>query len=194
MEKNIGDTMEINILKIKEELTKIDNLYEDYEKIYINLYNEFKKIQSVWISQKSNEFNNYILSEKQKVKQTIDDMKNVNNIYDYLVENYKILGDKIKFNINNKDKVIDKINNYQDKLVKIINKYNNINFKEYTEEEKMIIFQKEILLNNKENLENIKKQILDKLKKIEEIEKEVSLRISKIDIEIIKESDITNLV
>ena len=194
MEKNIGDTMEINILKIKEELTKIDNLYEDYEKIYINLYNEFKKIQSVWISQKSNEFNNYILSEKQKVKQTIDDMKNVNNIYDYLVENYKILGDKIKFNINNKDKVIDKINNYQDKLVKIINKYNNINYKEYTEEEKMIIFQKKILLNNKENLENIKKQILDKLKKIEEIEKEVSLRISKIDIEIIKESDITNLV
>ena len=61
-------------------------------------------------------------------------------------------------------------------------------------EEKILVQQKEKIINMKKNVEYLKEKYKRILLEIEEIEKEIGVKISKIKIEIIKETDIKNYV
>ena len=186
--------MDINVLKMEEKLKKMDKLYEEIENIYINIYNEIKNISNYWDGEKSKFFLNNVLTEKEKIKLSINNISDIKKIYIYIVNNYKKIGNTIHYNLDKKDKILSKIDDYNNRLKKINSIYDSIELNYYKEEASLIIFYKNKLNEIIINLIEIKKNIIDKYNTLERIEKEISRSINNTNIDVLKENNIINYI
>lgn len=186
--------MQINILKIKSEIDKLNNLIEDYEVNYLNLYNEINKTSSLWQDNNAKKFFKNIDIEKRKAKQFIDEVNYIIDIYKFLVKKYEKIGKKISINIKAKDEVVAELNKYLDQLQNIINYYNNLDLSFCLQEQNILLAQKQKLKEEKQIINKIKEGIKAKYNYIEEIEKQVNSKILKLDIEILKVTEINNFI
>lgn len=186
--------MDINIEKLKGDLRELIALIEDYESIYYNLYNELSNCSIFWNDKNSILFFDNVSFEKIAVKETITEFRQIVVIYNYLVNKYSEFGTNIKIDTKQKSNILKKIDNYIDEINDILNSFNNLTFR----------FDRTISdniyrdINRLNEIINILYKLKNKLKKhfnaFEEIEREVSLKISKISIEIFKETEINKLV
>lgn len=188
--------MEINVLALEKEnerLTKsIDSFYDNV----LNIYNELNWASGCWNDFHAGLFFTNVNSEKIKINNTYNELKSLNDVYTYLIEQYKSIGNKIKVNLEGKDRVINKFNNYREKINELLTLYNNMDlgFCSGSTLANKIYKQKQELLKIKEKLIQDKEKIKDIFEKIEEIEKDVNLKLSKIDIEVIKQADINEFM
>ena len=189
--KEIGDYMIIDVNNIKDEIVKLNDLLDKYEDNYLNLYNEINNASSYWNDLISVKFFDSCKIEKIETKTTLEEIKSIIDIYNYILEKYQEIGKKIKFEIKNRDIVINGFNNYIIKVDDLIREYNSINFNCNIKISNMLNDQLYKLKNNRKILNNIKDKVKDIFDNIEEIEKEINLRLSKINIDIIKEIDIS---
>ncbi len=186
--------MQVNILKMKAEINKLNNLIENYELTYLNLYNEINKASSFWQDNNARNYFKNIEIEKRNTKRFIDEVNSCKDIYKFLIEKYEKLGNKISVNIKNKDDVVSELNKYLDKLQSIINYYDNLDLSFCPNERIYLLNEKDKLKEEKNQVNNIKDGIKEKFSYIEEIEKQISSKIAKIDIEILKETDIKGFI
>ena len=189
--KEIGDYMIIDVNNIKDEIVKLNDLLDKYKDNYLNLYNEINNASSYWNDLISVKFFDSCKIEKIETKTTLEEIKSIIDIYNYILEKYQEIGKKIKFEIKNRDIVINGFNNYIIKVDDLIREYNSINFNCNIKISNMLNDQLYKLKNNRKILNNIKDKVKDIFDNIEEIEKEINLRLSKINIDIIKEIDIS---
>lgn len=186
--------MQINILKIKSEIDKLNNLIEDYEVNYLNLYNEINKTSSLWQDNNAKKFFKNTDIEKRKTKQFIDEVNSIIDIYKFLVKKYEKIGKKISINIKAKDEVIAELNKYLNQLQNIINYYNKLDLSFCLQERNILLAQNKKLKEEKQIINKIKEEIKAKYNYIEEIEKEINSKIMKINIEILKITEINNFI
>ena len=186
--------MEINVLKLGERINDIDLLINDYEVLYLNLYNELNSIDANWRDTRSVMFNKRISKEKLAVKNYIDEMNEVKNIYRYIIDSYGELGKKVYYKEKSGENIIKSINRDIEKIDKIVNMYSSLDIS-FLGEEKEII-EKEIV-----TIENIRKRAvklkdlyMDLIDRIEEIENVLVNKISKIKVDVVKETDINSYI
>ena len=182
--------MHIDTKKIEEYLNKLNSQIKKYDDIYLNYYNDISRIKDNWISNQARKFLENTEIEKKEQKKIINNLNDIKEIYEYILLKYKDIGNKIECDLSKKEKLVEKINLYIENLNKIINKYNNLNYKLY-DTQTISILQEEAnqLKLCLKNIIDIKKSIIDKLNIIEEIDKELKLKISKINISIINETN-----
>lgn len=183
----IGDKMKVNTINLKVEIEKLNNLIDDYENIYLNLYNELLSTQTYWIDSESRMFNENLEIEKTQVRNTINELTNVKQIYEELMSRYEEIGNKLEFNPKLKNVIISKIDNCIDKSRKILELYNKLNLNDDSKETLSIKQHISILENIILNTTTLRNQIKEKYELIEEIEKEINFKISKINLEYIQE-------
>lgn len=183
--------MNINIdtKNLAAELAELNNLLDDYEDIYLNLYNEISSVSFFWQDKNEMRYLDEINTEKQKSKNAILELNNIKDIYNYLLTNYQEIGNNIKCNMDAKDSIISRINTYLLKLNNIIALYNSLDLSFCTSVIPMINSEKQILNNEKKNVQRIKESLQQNFNKIETIEKTINLKISKINLEIIKNKE-----
>ncbi len=184
----IGDNMNINVSKIKDDSNILNKLIEEYENIYLNFYNQVSQLEYYWQSNSSKNILPNIIEKKQKIKLLVDNLKELNQLYIYMLKKYSDLGNNIVFYMEKKSKLFLKINNSIDKLKNLISLYNNLSIKNANND--YIINQKQKLVNCLKKINNVKKETLSILNFIEEEEKKISLQINKTNIELIKDNDI----
>lgn len=186
--------MDINIEKLKGDLRELSTLIEDYESIYYNLYNELSNCSIFWNDNNSIIFFDNVSTEKLAVNETITEFKQIMEIYNYLLNKYSEFGRKIKIDTTKKNDILRNFDNYIDHIKDILNSFNNLSFR----------FDRTISdniyrdINKLNDIINILYSLKNKIKKhfnaFEEIEREVTLKISKINIDIFKETEISNLI
>lgn len=171
--------MKINIEKLKINIDKYNNLLEEYENTYLNFYYEAEANNQYWYNSTANYFFALIEEEKKENKIFYEELYSLKLVFDYLIDNYQTYGKKITLDLENKDIIINKLNNY--KINDISNLLNDID---------IINIEK-----SKTKLKNIDKNILEykeTFKKtcnnIEKIEEKIKLKLSKITISPIEEN------
>ena len=122
--------MEINIKEISLIINKLGNLVEEYQLNHLNYYNELNTTSSFWIS-KSNE---YLLNEtgnqKANINLFIEYLKTYILIFYRVVNELSYLGDNIKVDIKNREKVIAKLDEIlliYDEIIKIYDLIKDVN-------------------------------------------------------------------
>lgn len=145
--------MKVNTVNLKNEVTKLNLLLEEYESIYLNLYNEIQSTSHFWNDPHSIAFLDYISLEKQEIIKTYNELQDIKEVYDYLLDKYQLLGKKIEFNLKLKDEVILKLNNYIYKINDIIRCYNNLDLS-FCSEAYLLKNERKILMNMKKTQKN----------------------------------------
>lgn len=191
--KKKGEYMEIKVSRIKEELSELNTLIEDYELSYLNLYNIVNDMTNYWQDGYSERFFKDVEIKKINVSNTIEEIKNIKDVYKYLVSKYESIGNTIKFDLNYKNSVITYLDTCIEQCKNIISSYGSLDIS-FCGEAGSIRNEISLVKVNKERLENYKEKLKKIINYIEESEKEIASKISSISIEIIEVQDIENFV
>ena len=186
--------MEVNVEKIKVELEKYNRLIDDYEDLYLQLYFELNYSSSYWNDGNSFNFYEKIKKDKNKITLAITELKEIKKVYEYIIDSYERFGNKISFNLRRKYNVLEKIDNYLIELDKIIKLYEELDYENLVEEKIILDNQKDTLLKLKNRMTEMRENVKDLFDKLEEIEKNIHYRISKISIEKLKIQDINDFL
>ena len=186
--------MEIDITKLEKDLKDLNVLIEQYEEIYLNLYNEFQMGSLQWKDTHSVKFFENITDEKKEIALFIEEIKNVKDVYNYLIEKYKKIGNKIKCTIENEQGVISKLTLYIEKINGIIEGYNNLDLSHCEEVASYLQLEKTKWIKTRERLKNLSKRIKEIFEHIKETEEKVNLEITKINIRKIQETEVIEIL
>lgn len=186
--------IKVNVDKLKDELRELNTLINDYETNYYNLYNELKNVSNFWKDDKSVKFFSNIDVEKLQVGKLEDEIEDIRNIYNYLIDKYNCIGNDIKIDMDLRDDISLQF----DKLLEII--YDGIdNFKsldfEYCNSIANDVYSNiDNLIYVSNLIVSLKSKVNKKFNLCEEIEKNINLKITKINVEILKENDINDII
>ena len=164
----------IDVKNIGYNISKLNKTIEEYESTYLNLFNTTNSIQTLWTGVVAENYFEEINHDKLETQKLIEKIKNRQELYKYIYDSYKELGNKINCNLNAKDEIITKINNCINTSKEILKIYESIDItKNYKEKEKIQKHQettKKILKRYKTIKENV--QMI--YSNIEEIEKKIN--------------------
>ena len=186
--------MKININNLKTEIIKLNTLIEEYEEIYLNLYNEISSCSLYWTDETSNKFFDNLNIEKLKVKNTITEMTDIKDIYEEVIRKYEIIGNKLEINPKKKNQILTKFNNYLDNMYELLDLYRELNLDFCQTEATKIYSHMDIIIEVTNNVVELKEKIKKQYEYIEEIEKTINLKISKIKIEYLTETDANKFI
>lgn len=183
--------MNVKVSDLKIEVEKLNSLIEEYENNYLNLYNEFLFSSFFWHDKNASFFYDDIRIDKLKIKQAIEEINSVKDLYMYIAEQYEYIGNKIEYNLKFKDDIIYEFNKYITHVNNIIEIYNNLDISFCPEISQNIINQKNRFIEQKKNIIIMKEKVKNTFNNIENIEKKIKLEISKLDITFIQEKEIS---
>jgi len=181
--------MKINIINLKSETKKLSKLINEYEEIFLNLYNEILSGSIYWDDNISKLFFENINIEKNQVENTINELNDLKEIYEELIRKYEEIGNKIEVLPKTKDEILSAVNNYLDKLHKLIELYYDLNLEFNNPETSILHKHLDKLIKIKSDVFVLKEKIKKHYETIEELERKINLKISKIKIELIKEKE-----
>lgn len=186
--------MKVSVSKLEVELDKLNDLAEQYQNINGNLYNEFVNASDFWKSEKSVLFFEKVKHDDLDVKKTIDEIKKISDVYKYIVQKYKEIGSTVEFNLSVYDSLLTSFDELIDNISSIIDKYSNLDYSFSYNEFSHIYNQKVKLEKTLNTLLEYKEKIKTLLFNLKEIEDNVNLKLSNIDISIINETDNSRFV
>lgn len=182
--------MQINVSNLKQTLNKYISSLEKYKNNINNLYNELNQTEKFWTDGHSVKFFKDVSLNKVKMETMQSELNDVQEVYNYFIGKYESIGNKIFFDLDNKNRFINKIDNLTNQIKNVINMYRSLDLSFCSAERSMLQSERQILNNNLNYLSDIKEKNKRLLNEIEEIEKNIKLKLSKISIEIIKENDL----
>ena len=192
----VGEAMEINVGNIEKECSTLKKNIDSFYDNVLAVYNELNWVKGYWDDYHARLFFTNVNSEKMKVVNTYNELKSVSNIYESMVERYKSIGNKIQVNLEEKDNVLAKFNNFYDKVNELISLYNGLNlrFCAGTSVANRLYRQKQDLLKIKASLNVYKERVKTTFETLEEIERDINYKISNTSIEEIEEANISEFM
>ena len=185
--------MIINVNDLKKELNTFNNLIKEYEDNYLNYYNVISSFSFFWNDAHSDRFYNAVTREKINVINSISNLKSLRNAYKYLVEKYSLLGQKIKIDIDERKNILNKFDSYIDRTNDVIQRYYNLDLSFCPEIAYRIREQRSILETNNDRAVDARDKIRKIYNDVENIEKQMRTRISKIDVRKVVETNINGM-
>ena len=176
---------EVNVVNLKSLVNNFNKLIEAYQKNYLNLYNELKNSSIFWTDTHALRFYDAKDMEKHKMDVSYEELTRMKDIYKYIVNKYEAIGNYISFNLDNRDALLSKINNYIENLNGILNSYNSLDYSFATSS---VIYsinnQKNNIRNMLNNLYSVRNNIKSILNNISETENKIQSMINKVDIDV----------
>ena len=185
--------MTVDVKYLKEQIKAYNDLIEEYEGDYLNYYNMLSSFSFFWNDQHAKKFYNNIPKEKLNCKNLVGELREIKDIYRYLVIKYSEFGNQITIDLKEKDRVLRKFDSYLDKANAIITKFNNLNLGFCPGEAYSIRQKKNEVINCRDSIREKRESIKQCFEKISNIEREVGYRIKMINTAIIKEPDANGL-
>ena len=186
--------MLINTEELRTTLDKLNQLISNYEEIHLNMYNNLSSSFFSWNDLYSKKFLVYNDNEKKSFDNLIANYKSYYDIYKYILEKYSSLGKTIYYELDNKESVYAHFDTYISKLENILYKYDNSNLINNSNVSYKIYNERRKLQNRLDSVKSIYSDFKDFYNSINEINLEVSERISNIEIKDIQEISVEDYV
>ena len=179
--------MEVNVNKIKSEIINLDKTIEEYENNYLSLYNELNSFSFNWKSDKSDIFFDKKQKEKISINDFIVEIKSYRDFFDYILRTYGTMGEKVFYDITSYNEAHTKLISFINDLKSVLEKLKQLKCKNPNSIVKVNqkIFKVSEYINE---LEMLNSRLNDIFKKIEEYEKDIKYRISKLSFMILNPS------
>lgn len=184
----------VNSSEIEKELMYLNKLITEYEDNYLSLFRELNSSSLFWKDGKSELFFDTIPKEKIKNDNYYQEIKNVQNIYTYILEQYKKIGNKINIDLNYQEAILKRFDKIILELENIKSLYEHLDTSFCIEEKGIILNELKDITQIIEIIKDEKNRIKNLLEKIESIEMEISTQINKIKITYIKDYEIDNYI
>ncbi len=186
--------MQVQVNHLKTYLDRISKSLDNYESDCQNFYNELNNASSYWEDEHAKKFFDSVLQEKIKIDTMQNEILSIKDVYKYMVESYEKIGNKLEFNLDLKEDTLYRIDTYIVKLENIISSYNSLNLSFCSKEKQTIENHKQKLIREVEYVQKVKENLKKTFGQIEEIEKNIQYKLSKLNLEIIKETDISGFI
>ena len=179
--------MKIDLKKIQLEIDNLDKTINRYEENLLNLYNQLLLTSIYWKDKNSLKFNENVSQEKKEANIKLLELKSVKNTFKYLISKYENIGQKIEFDLTNREKINKFFDNYILQLEKILDQYNEIYMTYFEILSEVLTNQILSIKKIKDNMQVIKDNVNKIFDKLEDTEIQVAQRLNKIKVEYIKE-------
>lgn len=186
--------MYVNVTNMKTQLNRIiaslNTLYEDY----LNYYNELNGVILYWQDPIATRYFDSVKKEQVKVQNMQEEFTFLKEVYQYFVNKYSELGNKIFYVLENKNACISRTNNFIEKAKNVVRSYEKLDTGFCSSERGILEREKEKLKQIIEDMEQEKEVLRTTFQKIEEIENQIQAKLSRINVEIIKETDLVGFL
>lgn len=186
--------MEVLTGQLKNEIIKFNRLLEEYEENSLNLYNEISLSSFFWRDPHAQKFYDMVSDEKEKVRKNILSLRQLQDVYEYLIEQYESFGKKVQYDLSKKQNILSSYDKVIEKTHFILKQYSAIYLQFLNREAYIIEQEKNSIEKTYTQLVQSREIVKKSFVKIEEIEKETYHLLSKIKIEIIQETDIRGVI
>ena len=177
---------EVNVTKLKEEIAKYNSLLDSYQENYLNLYHEITNSKLYWSDPHAINFFDDKDLEKNRIDVSFEELKSIKEVYNLIINSYEKIGNFIEFNIANRDNILSKLNTYTNKLNRIMNSYNDLDYSFADSGIKSSInSQKSYIKEMIDNANILKNSIKTLLNNIVDNENKIRSAISNINVEIL---------
>ena len=182
--------VKIDIEELDQEITKLDQLIELYEQIKSNLFNTITSSSVYWHDNKAVKFYDAIEKEKNKTEVLVGNIKDRRDLFFFILTRYKELGKKITCDLETKDAVIEKYDFLLSEIEMILKKYKDLDISFDSELKNKIDKQIDEYEKINIDLQVSREKIREYYNIIEDIEKKVTFKLSKLSITKINEFEI----
>lgn len=182
--------VKIDIEELDQEITKLDQLIELYEQIKSNLFNTITSSSAYWHDNKAVKFYDAIEKEKNKTEVLVGNIKDRRDLFFFILTRYKELGKKITCDLETKDAVIEKYDFLLSEIEMILKKYKDLDISFDSELKNKIDKQIDEYEKINIDLQVSREKIREYYNIIEDIEKKVTFKLSKLSITKINEFEI----
>ena len=186
--------LKIDVIKFENEVIKYNELIKKYESVTVNLFHILKNTSSYWRDDRTNIFFDELQSEKRNIDLVIDSLKELGELYKFMLQKYKDLGNKITYNPELKKEIDNKFSKLTIEITDILKKYNNLNIDSSFSEKDLIANEKNNIIKAKEKIEDIKEKVKDTFQQLDNIDNEINQKIKNMDVKKINENDILSLI
>lgn len=174
--------MEIDTSKLKNSISSLEALIDEYEDIKLNLFNQLKNSVINWQDGNSIQFDNAMYLEKQETEIFYESLLKKKELFQTIYDKYSEIGKKISCKLGNKNallRTVDYCINYANYA---INEFNYIDTGFSYGELASIMDQKRKIEQIKNELSDLRSQLSDIFNKIEAIEIEIRAKVRELDI------------
>jgi len=186
--------MEIKVDSVKVQIDKLNAALDGYEDLYLNLYHQLSSLSFFWKDRNAISFCEHLDKEKLQVKNMIDSLKDMKDIYTFMKEKYQVLGNHIVCYLEKKEDVLQSFHNYIAKLDVVIANYKRLDLSFCPKEKVLILEEYHKVKKIRDYVYQLSKNVISTFNQIEEIERKIQVKLSKMKIESLKESDIREFI
>ncbi len=173
--------VDIDVKQLGNLVIELNKIIDDYEEVYLNIFNQLKDSCINWHDKNSIAFENQLKDEKTFSVNYLNTIKNCKSIFQYIYDEYVSIGKRIYFNMGKKDTIISIIDECIRKLDDVINDFNGVVKSFSYNGLSAINAQKDKLASCKKELQTMKLEITDLYKKINLIEDKVASKIARLE-------------
>ena len=181
--------MKVSVKNLENLNTKLKEKTNLYEKNIGDYYKYIEQVRYDWYDDNSERYYQDVPNDRNNDYSIIEEIKNITKIYDYLINNYKTIGNIIEYNPAKKDDIINTLDDMISTTNRIINNYDNINIYSYAERNRLYN-QEKSFQDLKIKIKELKKELKKDMNKIDEIENNSKDKFKGIKIDKVNSKDI----
>lgn len=186
--------MDIDVIYLKNYVNKLSSLIDEYELNYLEFYNVVNKETIFWDSKKGLDFFSDVDLEKRDIGLFIGNIKDVLSLYNYLIDKYGYIGNKVSVKISNKDKLLACFDSFLNEVYSLIDMLHELDYESIPDISSTVYSYLDFLIDVGNMAVNLKTSLKNHFDLCETFEREVRFKISKIDVKLIKEIDINRFL
>ena len=186
--------MKINISEIYNGIANLSFLIEEFEKNYLTLYKSYYDALSSWNDNNSIKFSSHLEQEKVKMENTYSEMQELNDVYKFIYDSYSKIGNKIYYKNETSETMLNYLDDCINEIQDILYLYNQLSLEQYSQESFLMNNQESEIRELLETMNEIKNDIRNVVDIINDTENTVGEKISKLNFEIIQESDVNEYI
>lgn len=179
----------VDIEQLNKISNKINSHIDSYEETLMNLFNKLKDATNDWYDSKSVAFDEAMITENNDSQNFLGEIKLRKEIISFIIDKYNNLGKKIKCDLDNKEKLINKVDYCISECTSIINEFNKIDNSFYYPEYYIILNQKAKVVDARAKLRSLREKLTGKFQKIADYEEDIDSKIDELEPFIITEFD-----
>lgn len=120
----------VDVLKIKNKFGELSKLLEIYQENYLNMYHqiELSDQDELWYDPHARSFFDDKVIEKSNIEDSYSELNEVYDLINNIIVMYSNIGGVVEFDLSYKNSILSKFNIYKNKLNRVLNSYNNLDY------------------------------------------------------------------